>query len=134
MSIRTERVASVIQRAIAEILQQSYSDQLGPMTTVTAVSMTKDLGIAYVNLSVLAGDDDKQRQVVLKRVQALSDEIRLALGSKIRYQLKAVPELKFFLDQSQVRAQEMDNLFDRIRAEREAREGSSDESEETASS
>ena len=127
MSIRTERVASVIQRAIAEILQQSYSDQLGPLTTVTAVSMTKDLSIAYVNLSVLAGDDDKQRQAVLKRVQVLSDEIRLALGSKIRHQLKAVPELKFFLDQSQVRAKDMDNLFDRIRAEREAREGSSEE-------
>ncbi len=57
----------------------------------------------------------------------LSDEIRLALGAKIRHQLKAVPELKFFLDQSQVRAKDMDNLFDRIRAEREAREGSSEE-------
>jgi ribosome-binding factor A len=123
MSIRTERVASVIQRELADILQQSYGDQLQPLVTVTNVSMTKDLGIAYVNLSVL-GDDEPVRQSLLKRVQALGDEIRLTLGGRIRNQLKSVPELKFFLDQSQQRAQHMDDLFAKIREERQARDDS----------
>lgn len=121
MSIRTERVASVIQRELAAILQQSYGDLLGPMVTVTDVTMTKDLGIAYVNVSVLAGDE-KQRQGTLKRLQGVGDDVRQQLGSRIRHQLKSVPELKFFLDESQQRAREMDDLFAQIRAERASRE------------
>jgi ribosome-binding factor A len=120
MSIRTERVGSVIQRELADILQQSYGEQLGPLVTVTDVTMTKDLGIAYVNVSVLA-TDEKQRQSALKRLQSVGDEVRQQLGSRIRHQLRSVPELKFFLDESQQRAQEMDELFARIRAEREGR-------------
>ncbi|MEX1055656.1 MAG: ribosome-binding factor A, partial [Rhodothermales bacterium] len=61
MSIRTERVAKLLQREIADILQTEFSEQLPGLFTVTNVRMTKDLSIAYVDVSVY-GQELTQRQ------------------------------------------------------------------------
>lgn len=125
MSIHTERVAELVQREVARILQREYSDQLQPMVTITRARMTGDLSIAYVYASVM-GDDSEQREATFKQLKALTPEIREQLASRIRHKVKEIPELKFFLDESMQRAKRMENLFDRIREEREHRE--SDES------
>jgi len=125
MSIHTERVAGLGQREVARIRQREYSDQLQPMVTITRARMTGDLSIAYVYASVM-GDDSQQREATFKQLKALTPEIREQLASRIRHKVKEIPELKFFLDESMQRAKRMENLFDRIREEREHRE--SDES------
>lgn len=127
MSIHTERVAELVQREVARILQRDYSDQLQPMVTITRARMTGDLSIAYVYASVM-GDDSEQREATFKQLKALTPEIRDQLASRIRHDVKEIPELKFFLDESMQRAKRMETLFDRIREEREHRE--SDESSE----
>lgn len=121
MGIRTERVAKLIQREVADILTTELNQELQAMVTVTGVRVTKDLSIAYVHVSVL-GDTLAQRQTGFKRVEDLTSQIRQALAARIRHQMKSVPELRFFLDESLQEAQHMENLFDRIRAERERRE------------
>jgi len=121
MSIHTERVAELVQREVARILQRDYSDQLQPMVTITRARMTGDLSIAYVYASVM-GDDSEQREATFKQLKALTPEIREQLASRIRHKVKEIPELKFFLDESMQRAKRMENLFDRIREEREHRE------------
>jgi ribosome-binding factor A len=128
MSIHTERVAELVQREVARILQREYSDQLQPMVTITRARMTGDLSIAYVYASVM-GDDSEQREATFKQLKALTPEIREELASRIRHKVKEIPELKFFLDESMQRAKRMENLFDRIQEEREHREsdGSSDD-------
>ncbi len=125
MSIRTERVASLFQREIAGILSSEFSDQLQPMVTVTGVRVTPDLGIAYVNVSVM-GSSTSEKQGALSVLKDLTPRIRGSLGKAIRHQVRNVPELRFFLDESLDNALHMDELFGRIRKER-ARRGIEDD-------
>lgn len=125
MSIHAERVAELVQREVARILQREYADQLQPMVTITRAKMTGDLSIAYVYASVL-GDTSEEREATFKQLKALGPEIRDHLASRIRHKVREIPELKFFLDESYQRAKRMENLFDRIQEERERREPSDD--------
>jgi len=117
MSIRTDRVARMLQREMAEILSKEYADQLKPMVTVTGVRVTNDLSVAYVHVSVL-GDNLDQKQSVIARLKDLSVQVRTSLAKRTRHQLKAVPEIRFFLDETLAEAAHLEELFDRIRGER----------------
>lgn len=123
MSIRTERVAKLIQREVADILNKDFGQDQQPLITVTDARVTADLSIAYVYVSVY-GDTRPQREAAFKHVEDQVPQIRSELAGRIRHQLKAVPELKFFLDESQQRVQRMETLFERIREERQRRESS----------
>ncbi len=120
MSIRTEKVAELIQREVADILQREFADQLHPMVTITRARVTPDLSTAYVHASVL-GDTEAQREATFKQLQALTPQVRDALAARIRHQMRTIPEIRFFLDESLQKAKRMENLFDRIRKERERR-------------
>jgi ribosome-binding factor A len=122
MSIRSERVSRLLQREVADILATEFSDQLNPMVTVTGVRMTKDFSIAYVDVSVM-GSTKAEKESGFQHLNALTSQIRGSLAARIRHQMRAVPEIRFFLDESLERAKHMDTLFDRIRAERDHREG-----------
>lgn len=124
MSIRTERVGKLLQREIADILQTEFSEQLPAMCTVTNVRMTKDLGIAYVDVSIYA-QELAQRKDAFRHLQELTTHIRSSLADRIRHQMRVIPEVKFFLDESIHDAKRMEELFDRIRAERKRREADS---------
>jgi len=121
MSIRTERVASLFQREIAQILGTEFSDQLHPMVTVTGVRVTADLSIAYVDVSVM-GDSQGQKKAVLAKLKDLTPRVRKSLGRAIRYQVKSIPEIRFFLDETLEHASRMDALFGKIREERSQRD------------
>lgn len=128
MSIRTERVASLFQREIAGILGSEFSDQLHPMVTVTHVRVTADLSIAYVYVSVM-GDSAGQKKAVVSKLKDLTPRIRKSLGQAIRHQVKSIPELRFFLDESLEHASRMDELFGQIREERSSRDPESTETD-----
>lgn len=125
VSIRTERVAKLIQREVAGLLGTDFSEQLNPMVTVTGARVTKDLSIAYLYVSVF-GDNANERQATFKHLESLTTKVRTALAARIRHQLRTVPEIRFFLDETQIEASKMENLFDKIRAERSRREPQDD--------
>lgn len=131
MSIHTKRVAELVQREVARILQREYSDQLQPMVTITRTRMTGDLSIAYIYASVM-GDDAEQREATFKQLKTLAPEIREQLASRIQNKVKEIPELTFFLDESLQRAKRMETLFDRIREERKHRSGSDGKMDDAA--
>lgn len=121
MSIRTERLARLLQREIADLLGKDFFEASQSMVTVTNVRVTKDLGIAYVDVSVL-GEDPGRRALSFRRVNDLAPEIRHALAQRIRHQVRRIPELRFHLDESQQHVARMEELFDQIREERGDRE------------
>lgn len=121
MSIRTDRIAKLLQREVADLLNTEFSEQIQPMVTVTHVRVTKDLSIAYIHVSVM-GSDKAHREATVRRLEELNPKIRTALAQRIRHQMRKMPELRFFLDESLEQAQKMEDLFERIRAERERRE------------
>ena len=104
------------------MLGTEFSEQLHPMVTVTGTRVTKDLSIAYVQVSVF-GESAAQRMATFKHLESLTPKVRTSLASRIRHQLRTVPEIRFFLDETQVEANKMENLFERIRAERDRRGG-----------
>lgn len=124
MSLRTARVSKLLQREIADILQAEFAGQLPTLVTVTNVRVTKDLSIAYVDVSVY-GEELTQRQSAFRHLDDLTVQIRSSLADRIRHQLRIIPEIRFFLDESIHEAKKMDDLFDRIRAERERRQADS---------
>ena len=125
MSIRTERVSRMIQREVADLLQHDFGEASQSLVTVTNVRVTADLGIAYVNVSVL-GDTPEARKAAFNRLDAETVAIRKALAARIRHQVRRIPELRFFLDEGPQRRQRMDDLFAQIAAERDERGASGD--------
>jgi ribosome-binding factor A len=126
MSIRTERMARLVQREVAELLNNEFFEASQSLVTVTGVRVTNDLGIAYVDVSVL-GEDPGRRKLTLRRLEEITPEVRSALAGRIRHQVRRIPELKFFLDESQQHVARMEELFDQIREERSDPEEASDE-------
>ena len=108
----------MLQREMAEILSKEFSDQTKPLVTVTGLRITNDLSIASVYVSVL-GDSDEQKHAVLGHLKDVSGRIRFRLAARTRHQLKAVPEIRFFLDEKLTEAAKLEELFGRIREERE---------------
>ncbi len=117
MSIRTERLSRLVQREVAELLNNEFFEASQSMVTVTNVRVTKDLGIAYINVSIL-GEEPARRQIAFRRLEEIVPQVRQALAQRIRHQVRRIPELKFFLDESQQRIAHMEELFDQIREER----------------
>jgi len=129
MSVYTERVAELVQREVARILQREYADRRQPMVTITRARVTGDLSIAYLYASVM-GDTAEEREATFRQLESLADEIREQLASRIRHKVREIPELKFFHDESLEEAKRMENLFDRIREERERRLGDAENGSE----
>ena len=119
MSIRTERVAAVIQRDLGNILQQEYQ-QPGTFITVTAVRMTEDLMIAKVFLSIYAPGRDED--AIFDYLDEQNPAIRKALASKIRHQVRRIPELHFVKDETAEHVNKMEKLFEKIKKDRSERQ------------
>ena len=106
---RQQKVARQIKKDLSEILMHTTRDVTqGRMITVTMVRMSPDLSLAKVYLSVFPSDDSAG---FLDHLQYYVKHIRLELGKKIRHQLRMVPELVFFVDDSLDYAERIDGLL-----------------------
>ncbi len=94
---RQNKVSRLIQKDLGEIFQRNEKSMFaGAMITVTKVNITRDLSIAKVYLSIFG----KNPQNIIKIVKASTKEIRRLLGMRIKNQVKAIPELRFYIDDS----------------------------------
>ncbi|MFI3270139.1 MAG: 30S ribosome-binding factor RbfA [Rikenellaceae bacterium] len=97
-STRQQKIAKQIQRDMAEILQREYAHLFkGILLTVTAVRVSPDFSYSKIYVSVFPFDRNEE---VLALLKTHNWALRKALGSRVRNQLKAVPEVDFFLDDS----------------------------------
>lgn len=108
MSIRTERVAELIQRELGNIFQKELPRN-GTLTTIVAVKITPDLAIARVYLSVLGAKE--LAQSMLGHIKKESKFFRKELSSKIRNQFRQMPELEFYLDDVAEKAARIEELL-----------------------
>ncbi len=108
-STRQKKVARQIQKDVAEILlQKTPSIAPGALISVSKVRLSPDLSYAKVFLSVFPLPD---KSTFLSSVNAHSAEIRNELGRRVRHQLRIVPELSFFIDDSVDYAENIDRLL-----------------------
>lgn len=96
---RQKKIAGVIQEDIADILQRSAIDGglKGTLISVTKVSVPTDLSLAKVYLSIFP---NKNAQEIMKGITSNQPLIKHELAQRTRHQLRRVPELSFFLDDS----------------------------------
>lgn len=96
---RQKKIAGVLQKDLAELLQRSATESgvKGTLISVSKVSVTTDLSIAKVYVSVFPTD---RAQEVLKDIKTVQPTIRYELARITRHQLRRMPELVFYLDDS----------------------------------
>lgn len=108
-STRQKKVSRLIQKELADIfLKKGAEFAHGKLVSITRVRISPDLSFAKVYLSIFpaTGQDD-----IITSIQNYSSKIRFDLGQKIRSQLRIVPDLAFFIDDSLDYIDKIDKLL-----------------------
>ena len=106
---RQHKYSKLILRDLAEIFQHDYRDSFGrAFVTLTGVEVSPDLSIASVYVSVLPNSEQEK---VMETLGFKKSHIRGELGRRIGKQARIVPDLRFFLDETEEQASKMDDLF-----------------------
>ena len=98
-SNRQKKIAGIIQKDLVDVLQRAASDGglTGVIISVSKVSVTVDLSIAKVYLSIFP---DKEAKELLEGICSNTALIRHELAQRTRHQLRRMPTLEFFNDDS----------------------------------
>ncbi|MDR0765752.1 MAG: 30S ribosome-binding factor RbfA [Odoribacteraceae bacterium] len=108
-SIRQNRVGRLIQRDLSEMFRGECKEYAGgAMLSVTVVRVSPDLSYARVYVSIFPSSLTGE---VLRSLVANNKTIRFLLGRKIGKQMRVVPELRFFADDSLDYIQKIDELL-----------------------
>jgi len=97
-STRQNKVARLVQKELSELFRRESKTLLrGKLISVTIVRVTKDLALARCYLSIFPSEGARD---ILKDINTHKSLFRRNLGNLVRHQLRTVPELEFFLDDS----------------------------------
>ncbi|QNF32605.1 30S ribosome-binding factor RbfA [Adhaeribacter swui] len=108
-SKRQQKFAKLIQKELAEVFQRECSHLFtGAFVSVSVVRVSPDLGVAKVYLSMLVGANAKE---LLQQVKLNTKTIRHLLAQRIKKQVRVIPELIFYLDDTAEYAARMEELF-----------------------
>jgi len=106
---RQQKIAKQIQKDIADIFAREGADIVrGTLVTVTTVRVSPDFAYAKIYVSVFPFD---RSGAILAALTEKNWFIRRELGRRIRNQLKVVPEIEFFIDDSLEYIENIDNLL-----------------------
>ena len=105
---RQNRIARLLQKELSLIFQSQTRMMHGTMVSVTRVKVSPDLGICTAYLSIFPSEKSEE---LLKNITANEKTIRYELGTRVRNQLRIIPELKFFVDDSLDYLERIDELL-----------------------
>ena len=105
---RLDKVNRLLEKELAEILRQETAKTHGLLVSVSVVRTAPDLSFARVFVSVFPSAQGKQ---VVDNLNNQVSGIRGALGNKVRYQLRVIPELRFDIDDSLDYLERIDELL-----------------------
>ncbi len=107
---RQQKFGRQIQKDLSDIFQKEFKMLVGNgMVTVTEVKISPDLSVARCYLSFLLIDD---REAVMDQIDLQNKAIRNALANRIRKQVRIIPNLVFFLDDTAAYAAKIEALFE----------------------
>lgn len=114
-SKRQQKFAGVIQQDLAAIFQREGINYLpNTLITITKVRVTPDLAIARVFLSFF---NNSNNPLALQTIKMHANEIRYKLGARIKDQVRVIPQLEFFVDDTSDYVERMDKIFEKINKE-----------------
>lgn len=115
-SKRQKQIAGVIQEEMNDIfLRMGLNMMDGGMVSISQVKITPDLLDARIYLSLFQLKDAAQ---ALKKIEDRKGEIRRELGMRVKQQLRRIPELRFYKDDTLDHVFRMEELFKKINEER----------------
>jgi ribosome-binding factor A len=117
-SKRQKQVAGVIQEEMNDIfLRMGLNMVNGGMISISSVKVTPDLLEARIYLSLF---QVKDAEAVIKRIEERKGELKKELGLRVKQQLRRMPELRFFKDDTLDHVFKMEEIFKKINEERKS--------------
>lgn len=105
---RLNRVARLLQKELSLIFQSQTRQTNGVMVSVTRAKISPDLSVCTAYLSIFPSERGEE---ILENVKANEKTIRYELGTRVRHQLRIIPELRFFIDDSLDYIERIDELL-----------------------
>ena len=105
---RQSKLSRLLQKELSEIFLLQTKAMPGILVSVSAVRISPDMSIARVYLSVFPSEKCEE---LVKNANNNMKSIRFELGTRVRHQLRIIPELKFFVDDSLDYIEKIDSLL-----------------------
>ena len=105
---RQNKIARLLQKELSIIFQEQTRGMHGVMVSVTRAKISPDLSICTAYLSVFPSEKGEE---ILTNINASAKQIRYELGTRVRNQLRIIPELRFFIDDSLDYIERIDELL-----------------------
>ncbi|KAA6347734.1 Ribosome-binding factor A [termite gut metagenome] len=105
---RQNKIARLLQKELGEIFLLQTKAMKGLLISVSLVHVSPDMSYARIYLSVFPSDRSEE---IIKNINNNVKSVRYELGTRIRFQLRIIPELKFFVDDSLDYIQKIDSLL-----------------------
>ena len=105
---RQNKIARLIQKELSDIFLLQTKAMHGVLVSVSVVRISPDMSYARVYLSVFPSERSEE---IVENINDNMKSIRFELGNRVRHQLRIIPELKFFVDDSLDYAAHIDELL-----------------------
>ena len=104
---RQNKIARLLQKELSDIFLLQTKSMPGILISVSAVRISPDMSVARAYLVF----PSERSEEIIKNVNANMKSIRFELGTRVRHQLRIIPELKFFVDDSLDYLERIDELL-----------------------
>ena len=105
---RQNKISRLLQKELSEIFLLQTKAMQGTLVSVSVVRISPDTSIARVYLSIFPSEKGEE---LVKNINENMKSIRFELGTRVRHQLRIIPELKFFIDDSLDYLRKIDSLL-----------------------
>jgi ribosome-binding factor A len=113
---RQKQVSSVILQEMNDIFQRLGLNMIdGGMVSIADVKITPDLLEARIYLSLFKV---KNQEETLKKIEGRNYEVKKELAARVKHQLRRIPEMRYFLDDTLDHVFKMEELFKKINEEK----------------
>ena len=107
---RLSKIERLLQKELGDIFQKQTQAMRGVLISVSVVRVSPDLSVARAYLSIFPSERSKE---LMEAIKANTKAIRYDLGQRVRTQLRKIPELTFFVDDSLDYIENIDHLLQR---------------------
>jgi ribosome-binding factor A len=105
---RLSKIERLLQKELSDIFQKQTQAMHGVLVTVSVVHVSSDLSVARIYLSLFPSERSKE---LYDAICANTKAIRFELGKRVHLQLRKIPELSFFIDDSLDYIDHIDSLL-----------------------
>ncbi len=105
---RQQKIARLIQKELSDIFQKQTQAMHGVLVSVSAVRISPDMSVCKVYLSIFPSERSGD---IVKNINENVRQLRYEMGSRLRFQLRIIPDFRFFVDDSLDYIEHIDELL-----------------------